>query len=163
MLAAANASLASSALAPWSRWITPRESRMVRKRFDARFFVAALPPGQEPLHDQHETTDSVWVEPKVALAQFLRKEIQLAPPQVMSLAHLARYRSVDAVLAAARAHAPPCIQPEVFADGDARILTLPGDERHSVRVRALPGPTRLVWRNEHWEPEGGLEALCAEA
>jgi hypothetical protein len=55
---------------------------------------------------------------------------------------------------------PPTIQPEAFQRDGQRVLCYPGDERHSVRERAMPGPTRLVWRNERFEPEsGGLEAL----
>jgi hypothetical protein len=39
------------------------------------------------------------------------------------------------------------------------MVCYPGDERHSVRERALPGPTRLHYRNGRFEPAGGLEAL----
>jgi len=77
----------------------------------------------------------------------------------MSLAHLARHASVDSVLAEARARRPPVIAPEPHDVEDGRVLCYPGDERHSVRERVLPGPTRLYHRNERFEPEGGFESL----
>jgi 8-oxo-dGTP pyrophosphatase MutT (NUDIX family) len=40
--------LTAGAVHPWSRWITPNEPSMMKKRFDARFFVAALPTDKPP-------------------------------------------------------------------------------------------------------------------
>jgi len=154
------AGLTTTGLAPWSRWITPLVGGVLRKRFDTRFFVAAVPAGQQPVHDQHEATESTWLTPGAALQQYWNGEIQLAPPQIMSLSHLARLPDVAAALAHARSRLPPCIQPEAFQRGGLRVVCYPGDEQHSVRDRAMPGPTRLCWRNERFEPEdGGLAAL----
>jgi 8-oxo-dGTP pyrophosphatase MutT (NUDIX family) len=154
--------LTVSGLQPWSRWITPVAGGVVRKRFDTRFFVAAVPPGQQPTHDEHEAVASVWLPPHVALTQYWEGEIELAPPQIMGLAHLARHASLASVMAAARDRLPPCIQPEPFEEEGARVLCYPGDPRHSVRERALPGPTRLAWRGKRFEPEGGLAALLRD-
>ncbi|QDL38558.1 NUDIX hydrolase [Rhodoferax sediminis] len=154
-----DAPLAVAGLVPWSRWITPVASVRARKHFDARFFVAAVPPGQEPVHDQHEATESVWLAPQRALREYWEGRIQLAAPQIMSLALLSRYRDVAGVLAEARGRKPPCIHPEVFDQGGIHIVCYPGDEGHSMRSRVIPGPTRLSWRNDRYEPEGGLDAL----
>jgi 8-oxo-dGTP pyrophosphatase MutT (NUDIX family) len=152
--------LQAAALAPWSRWITPLVGGVVRKRFDTRFFVAAVPAGQQPAHDDHEATASLWLAPHAALQQYWAGEIQLAPPQIMSLAHLARHSDVASVLAEARGRRPPTIRPEPFELDGMRVLCYPGDARHSERERAMPGPTRLCWRNQRFEPqEGGLQAL----
>jgi 8-oxo-dGTP pyrophosphatase MutT (NUDIX family) len=151
--------LAASAVHPWSRWITPLVGGVIRKRFDTRFFVAAVPAGQQPGHDTHEAIESLWLAPRAALEQYWDGRIELAPPQIMSLAHLCRHDGVAAVLAAARAQAPPCIAPEPFEEDGQRVLCYPGDARHSIAVRALPGPTRLRWRNRRFEPDGGLAAL----
>src|SRR5439155_8169953 len=43
--------LTTAELVPWSRWITPAVGGVVRKRFDTRFFLARVPPGQQPRHD----------------------------------------------------------------------------------------------------------------
>jgi len=151
--------LHASALVPWSRWITPIVGGVVRKRFDTRFFVAAIPAGQQPQHDQHEAIGSVWLTPRAALEQYWAGDIQLAPPQIMGLAHLSRFADVAGVIADARSRRPPTVLPESFEHDGARVVCYPGDERHSVAQRALPGPTRLCWRNKRFEPVGGFEAL----
>jgi 8-oxo-dGTP pyrophosphatase MutT (NUDIX family) len=159
LLAPLGATLHPSALQPWSRWITPTMSSVVRKRFDTRFFVAAVPAGQEPRHDEHEATEGVWLAPREALRQYWDGRIEFAPPQIMSLAHLARHGSVESVLAAARARTPPCIRSQPQDVDGLRVLCYPGDPWHSQREQLLPGPTRLCWRNKRFEPEGGLAAL----
>lgn len=153
--------LAVSRLHPWSRWITPSVGGVMRKRFDTRFFIAALPEGQEARHDDHEATDSAWLTPREALRQYWDGLIELAPPQIMSLVHLAHYETVRAALEDARRRPPPVIQPEAFEHEGTRIMCYPGDERHAVRERAMPGPTRLHYRNRRFEPIGGFEGLFA--
>ena len=144
---------------PWSRWITPRMPSITNKRFDTRFFVAAVPAEQEARHDDHEATESVWLRPRTALEQYWNGQIELAPPQIMGLAHLARHPTVDSVMASARAQLPPLILPESFDEAGTRVLCYPGDPAHSVSRRALPGPTRLMYRNRRFEPVDGFEAL----
>ena len=154
--------LQASELTPWSRWITPRVPSHQQKRFDTRFFVAAVPPGQQATHDNHEATESVWLEPRDALQQYWDRAIQLAPPQIMSLAHLSRHRSVASVLAEARSRRPPLIQPEPVDHDGMRVLCYPGDAGHSVRDRALPGPTRLQYREHRFEPVDGFASLFSQ-
>lgn len=146
-------------IVPWSRWITPVTPSVTNKRFDTRFFVAAVPGGQVASHDNFETTESVWLSPRHALHQYWDRQIELAPPQIMSLAHLSRHAGVESVLAEARARLPPVIQPEPFDHEGSRVICYPGDARHSVREQALPGPTRLSYRNRRFEPDAGFEAL----
>jgi 8-oxo-dGTP pyrophosphatase MutT (NUDIX family) len=152
-------SLAASSLQPWSRWVTPLASVRARKHFDARFFLATVPAGQQAAHDQRETTASIWLAPAAALREYWEGRIQLAAPQIMSLSHLARFPDVAAALADARTRRPPRIQPEAFEEDGVPMVCYPGDPRHSVPTRMLPGPGRLRWRNDRYEPEGGLEAL----
>lgn len=146
-------------LVPWSRWITPRVPSVTTKRFDTRFFVSAVPPGQTARHDDHEATESVWLTPRAALEQYRDRKIDLIAPQIMSLAHLARHASVASVLQAARLRPPPLIQPEPFDEDGLRVVCYPGDPRHPVRERALPGPTRLRFRNQRFEPVEGFDEL----
>lgn len=161
LLAELQLRLCVDALAPWSRWITPLAPAMGTRRFDTRFFVAEAPAGQTALHDNEETTESVWLAPRAALEQYRDGAIDLAPPQIMSLAQLARHASVHSVLAAARRQSPPTILPEAFVDAGARTICYPGDPLHSVRERALPGPTRLRQQGRRFLPEEGFEALFA--
>ena len=160
-VAASGAALQASALVPWSRWITPRMAALSKKRFDTRFFLALAPTDQEASHDNFETTASIWLTPKEALLRYHRGEIEMAPPQIMSLAHLARYASAAEALQAARQQPPPCICPENFTQEGETILCYPGDPQHSVPTRALPGPTRLAIRERRFVPVDGLDSLWA--
>ncbi|MEO6322445.1 MAG: NUDIX hydrolase [Polaromonas sp.] len=153
--------LQTRSLVPWSRWITPTAPSVTNKRFDTRFFVSAVPAGQVAVHDNHETTESVWLSPRTALQQYWAGQIALAPPQIMSLAHLSRHASVDSVMTQARGRMPPVIQPEPFDLEGGRVICYPGDVRHSVREPAMPGPTRLYYhaRNKRFEPVDGFDSL----
>jgi 8-oxo-dGTP pyrophosphatase MutT (NUDIX family) len=159
VLGALQLRLQTRQLAPWSRWVTPLAPTMGTRRFDTRFFVAQAPADQTALHDNEETTDSVWLAPRAALEQYRDGRIDLAPPQIMSLAHLARHPSVASVLDAARRQRPPLILPEPFDHDGVRVLCYPGDAMHPVRERALPGPTRLHYHARRFTPEDGFEAL----
>lgn len=162
VLAPTGVRLDAGALQPWSRWVTPTLSSVVRKRFDTRFFVATVPPGQDPGHDAHEATESLWLSPRAALRQYWDGRIEMAPPQIMSLTHLARHRSVESVLEAARMRTPPCIRPQPYDIDGVRVLCYPGDPAHPEPVQVLPGPTRLAWRNKRFEPDAGLSILLGE-
>jgi 8-oxo-dGTP pyrophosphatase MutT (NUDIX family) len=153
--------LQTQAVHPWSRWITPRMPSVTNKRFDTRFFIAVLPPGQKAAHDNVEATESAWLRPRAALEQYWAREIELAPPQIMSLAHLSRYASATEAMAQARSQSPPLIMPEAFQENDERVICYPGHPRHPVPARALPGPLQLFWRNKRFEPAGGFDALFA--
>lgn len=159
-LAQLGVQLQTRALLPWSRWITPRMPSLgMSKRFDTRFFVAAVPANQIAQHDNFEATASVWLTPRAALEQYWAGQVELAPPQIMTLAHLAPHADVASVFAAARHRAPPSVLPEPFDQDGQRVICYPGDPRHPVSERAWPGPTRLVFRNRRFEPEQGFEAL----
>ena len=151
--------LATRSVLPWSRWITPRVPSFMTKRFDTRFFVAALPHGQDARHDNRETVKSVWLDPREALRQYWERQIELAPPQIMSLAHLARFSDVAGAMQEARSRPPPVVHPEPFNEETGRVICYPGDDRHSVPERAIPGPSRLRYIEGRFEPLGGFENL----
>lgn len=152
-----------TALLPWSRWITPNSPAMMKKRFDARFFIAQMPESQTATHDGVEATDSMWLAPHRALRRYVDEEITLAPPQIMSLAALARFNSIEDCMGHSETVKPPCIQPGVLKrDDGTRVLTYPGDSEHPVTERLLPGPTRLIWRGGHFEPENGYDSFFVD-
>ena len=158
-LSALDLRMATRALVPWSRWITPIAPGLATRRFDARFFIAQAPAHQQAEHDNEETTASLWCTPRGALERYRDGAMDLAPPQIMSLAHLARYATVDEALAAARGRRPPAIQPQVLTEGGRQGFCYPGDARHPIRDRALPGPTRLYRQGRQFLPPDGFEAL----
>lgn len=148
-----------ASLWPWSRWITPRQPSVTNKRFDTRFFVAAAPAGQEARHDNHEATEAVWLTPREGLQRYWDGAIDLAPPQIMSLAQLVKLADVSQALALARSRPPALVAPEPFDEDGCRVICYPGDPRHSIAQPVWDGPTRLTHRNRRFEPEGGLAAL----
>lgn len=148
--------LDSRALAPWSRWITPRRPAMMNRRFDTRFFLAAVPDEQEAQHDDHEVTEARWLKPRTALAQYRDRQIDLAPPQIVSLLHLLPFGSVAAALADARTRPPPLVEPHTLQHGAERMMCYPGDPEYPVAAPALTRPTRLVWRDERFQPPEGF-------
>ncbi len=144
-------------LVPWSRWITPVQPSVTNRRFDTRFFVAALPQGQQPIHDNIEAIDSVWLTPRDALTRYWAGDLPLAPPQIMTLVSLLPHGDTGGVLQAANAQTPPKVLPEAFDDQGVRTLCYPGDPRHSVAQRAMRGPTRLRFVAGRFEPTAGFE------
>jgi 8-oxo-dGTP pyrophosphatase MutT (NUDIX family) len=112
--------LRSDLLKPWSRWITPV---VEERRFDARFFAAALPSPQQPRDVGGEAAAVAWLRPADAIAAARRKEIVLWPPTAVTLAELGACASVPEVLAAPRNVTP--VLPGVLLADSAAWLTLP--------------------------------------
>ena len=113
--------LRSDLLRPWSRWITPV---VQERRFDARFFAAALPDRQRTRDVGGEAAEVAWVRPAEAIAMGRAKRIVLYAPTAVSLAELAACRDVAAALAPRRVR--PVLPEASVADG-AVWLTLPAD------------------------------------
>lgn len=160
-LAAPGARLRTRALVPWTRWITPKQPTVTQRRFDARFFLAAVPGDIEVRIDDHEAVESLWITPAEAIECFWRRELVLAAPQIMSLVHLARHPDIAAVVADARQRGVQLVEPFVTEIDGLRTTCYPGDPLHPVTERRLPGPTRLTFRDGRFEPAGGLAALLA--
>lgn len=159
LLADLGLQLDTSNLVPWSRWITPRRPSVTSKRFDTRFFVALINNEVQVSHDDIEAVESAWLTPRAALEAYWAGGMSLAPPQIMSLVHLARHSNGRSVLDQARNDGPVLIEPHTCEIEGLRVVCYPGDERHPVRQRTLPGPSRLVFRNRRFEPFGGFNAF----
>jgi len=143
---------------PWSRWVTPKVPTMMRRRFDTRFFVARLPEGQLIEPDPREAVAADWMTPRLALVRYQDGAIDLAAPQIMTLAHLTRFADVGAALAEAALRPPPLIRPEPYETQAGRVICYPGDPDHPVAQRAMPGPTRLLFENGRFRPPTGFDA-----
>ncbi len=116
--------LRADLLRPWAHWVTPE---FEPKRFDTRFFVAALPAGQAPVRFSGESDSSRWIRPADAVEGHARGEMAMLPPTVFTLAELSEYAGVDEVLAAAAARDIRRMLPRVLVDGDDVLFLLPGD------------------------------------
>jgi 8-oxo-dGTP pyrophosphatase MutT (NUDIX family) len=121
------------ALHYFAHWLTPRSEV---RRYNTRFFVAAVPPGQEPAHDDGEAVEGLWLQPAEALARW-PGERQLIRPTRETLTALARFGSVAALLdALAAAEAAPAALPRMGADEAGVRVPLPGDEGWAAVQRA---------------------------
>ena len=79
----------------FSHWITPETAPA---RFDTRFFLALLPPGQCAAADSRETAGGEWVTPTQALAHFETGAWQMIHPTLSTLRTVARFATVDELL-----------------------------------------------------------------
>jgi 8-oxo-dGTP pyrophosphatase MutT (NUDIX family) len=101
-------SLAAGRLRPYDHWITPV---VEKRRYDTRFFLAALPAGQEPDDQTTEVDHTMWARPVDLLRDFRHGRSMLLPPTWTQLRRLADLPDVDAALAVEPSISP--IQPEV--------------------------------------------------
>ncbi len=92
--------VACDRLGYFSHWITPE---MAPRRFDTRFFLAAMPADQDTLAHTLETADDQWEVPARALARHGDGEWQMIDPTLRSLESLARYDTVTGALAGVQA------------------------------------------------------------
>jgi len=90
-------------LAYVARWITPEPSP---RRYDARFFAAAMPAGQQARADGWEAVDAGWWRPSDALSDWQAGRIDLIEPTIASLELLARFGSVDEAMATLQSGVP---------------------------------------------------------
>lgn len=119
--------LRADLLRPWSRWITPI---VEPRRYDTRFFAAALPAGQRTRDVGGEAADVIWLTPGAALAAGKRKEIELWPPTAVTLAELAACGDMATALAGQRE--VPVRIPEVLMREGAAWLTVPGVQEYPL-------------------------------
>jgi len=69
----------------FARWVTPAGEP---RRFDADFFLWALPEGQSPVVDETEVFDLRWYTPAAALAEYEAGKLNLPPPTACTLEDL---------------------------------------------------------------------------
>src|SRR5499426_169168 len=127
MLRAERLRLATDLVAYFAHWITPEEQPI---RFDTRFFVALMPPQQEPVVDGHEIVDLKWLTPAEAIAASKRKEIGLRTPTIKNLELVAAGGAPAAeVIAALSVRQVSTIRPRVLQVDGKPVPVLPGDPR----------------------------------
>ncbi len=129
--------LRTSALQPWSHWVTPAG---LPKRFDTLFFVVEAPDGQHPEVDAGETTALAWVHPPQALAHQAQGHFQMEFATRSTVESLLPFATTG--VAALLAHAAgqtslPPLHPRLQRDAQGRIsgVLLPGQPGYD----AAPG------------------------
>lgn len=95
-------------LVMFARWVTPAQ---MRRRFDARFFLARLPAGQSVRPQEGEVTDWLWISPEKALES---PEITLVYATRTVIESVATGDDASAVVARARRMREiPTVEPRI--------------------------------------------------
>lgn len=116
--------LRSDLIGAWAHWITPT---FEPRRYDTRFFVAALPAGQRVGEMSREADHASWMPLTEVLARVEAGEAAMMPPTVVACREVAEH-SAGTVLAAAAERTIRTIEPRlVEIDGDLFLETDLGD------------------------------------
>lgn len=113
--------LRADLLVPWARWITPEAEP---RRFDARFFAAALPAGQQATGHQAEAEETAWLRPADALEAARAGTISLLPPTAATLNEFAA-GGLGEILTQRRTIAP--VEPRLVVEEGETWLLIPDE------------------------------------
>jgi 8-oxo-dGTP pyrophosphatase MutT (NUDIX family) len=113
---------ALDALTPFAHWITPT---ILPKRFDTRFYIVEAPAGQAAAHDGAEAVDSVWIEPRRAIAEAVEGRRTLVLATRLNLEMLAQSATAAEAITAARARKVVTVEPQPLKTESGYRLTIP--------------------------------------
>jgi 8-oxo-dGTP pyrophosphatase MutT (NUDIX family) len=126
LLAGRGLALRSDLLRPFAHWVTPA---VEPRRYDTKFFAAALPVGQEARHVSGEADEASWLTPSVALAEAYAGTRPMLPPTLHTLGQLEPFADVAAALAGSPPEPLHVISPTFEDTPDGTWAVLPGGER----------------------------------
>jgi 8-oxo-dGTP pyrophosphatase MutT (NUDIX family) len=147
----ANVTVTEDDLYPFAHWVTPE---IETRRYDTRFFLARMPAGQDPKHDDGETTALEWLSPREAAARFERRELLLPPPTWTTIRQLATRRSIADAIEWTRHRKIPRIMPGFRKSDSEFMLMLPGDPlMPAIADWDVPEETRFILQDgARWQP-----------
>lgn len=116
----------SDLLRPFAHWITPPGET---RRYDTKFFTAALPRGQEARDVSGEADEASWLAPAAALAELASGVRPMLPPTSHTLDQLQRFFDVAAALAGSPPEPLHPISPTFEQAPDGRWAVLPDGTR----------------------------------
>ena len=126
LLAGRGLAVRSDLLRPFAHWITPP---VEPRRYDTKFFAAALPVGQEARHVSGEADEATWLRPSAALAEMSAGTRPMLPPTIHTLGQLDPFADVAAALAGSPPEPLHPIMPSFAEESDGRWAVLPDGTR----------------------------------
>ena len=134
LLAGRGLALRSDLLRPFAHWITPPAEP---RRYDTKFFAAALPVGQEARHVSGEADEADWLTPTAALAELSAGARPMLPPTTHTLGQLEPFPDVAAALAGSPPEPLHPISPTFEKTPEGQWAVLPDGTRVRL-VTPLP-------------------------
>ncbi len=112
----------------FSHWVTPPQ---LPKQYSTRFFLTALPDGQDALHCGGELKDSCWSTAEAMLAAGRRGDAKLHFPTIKTLESLARHHTLEKLMDWGKSSVEwgiTSMTPMVIVRDGKREVVLPGDK-----------------------------------
>lgn len=110
------------ALVPLAHWITPR---IRPRRFDARFYLAAMPAGQREISDGLEAVEAFWAAPEEIIERHAHDINVLMFPTRMTLGLLGGARDVAEAIARIRGRRVVPVEPRLEKREDGIYAHVP--------------------------------------
>jgi 8-oxo-dGTP pyrophosphatase MutT (NUDIX family) len=121
--------LALGGLIPFAHWVTPE---VAPRRFDTRFYLCAGTASEELSFDGVETLGGHWIRPAEAAEMAITGERKIVFPTRMNLEKLARSRTVEEAVAAARAAPVVTVVPWREDRPDGQYMMIPPEAGYDV-------------------------------
>ncbi len=103
-------------------WITPIAEP---RRYDARFFAAAVAPGSEPAIHTAEMLEAIWITPAGALERTKEGLLPMVFPTIKTLESLTDFGTTSEVLEEFRGRSIPSVLPRLIRTPDGIGLRIP--------------------------------------
>jgi len=147
--------LAADSVYLLAHWTADRD---LARRFEVPFLVARMPEGQEPVADEAEQFEPVWVRPADALARHEAGQFFMIFPTIRTLQRLAKFASAQAVLDAV-AHEKPlwvsCPRAGLLAGKESRYM----EDEMPFGELALVCPDGQIVHPLDWQTERPVPLL----
>ena len=147
--------LAADSVYLLAHWTADRD---LARRFEVPFLVARMPEGQEPVADETEQFEPVWVRPADALARHEAGQFFMIYPTIRTLQRLAKFDATQAVLDAV-AHEQPlwvsCPRAGLLGGTEARYM----EDEMPFGELALVCPDGQIVHPLDWQTERAVPLL----